>query len=217
MATSTLNPADATSWWDWVTNYDQTLANFQTAYANLVAMTPWVQANHPEMLAQHNALVQEGNQHLQELNDLKATRDYVYSWLNWLWSGASNVANFVGSEATSLYNSALTALGLQGLGIAPVVAVAGVAAAAAVLVAIGYWIQKAVAQYQRESFIQQQESQGVAPQDAINQANQTFGSPVSTSGADNLLGIPWNYVILGVVAIFVLPPLVDEFLKAKRT
>jgi hypothetical protein len=210
MASAVLQPADANYWFDWVTNYDQTLANFNAAFNQLVSNRDWIAANHPEMLAQHDALIAEGQGHIDTLNALKATRDYVMSWLNWLWSPVSATVDFTTTAAQSIYNEAKAALGLGALGLAPIVAVAGVAAAAAVLITIGYYIQKAVALNQREEFIKSQEAAGASPQQAANIADQTLG-PVGGSINDNLLGIPWTWLIVGAVLVFLGPPLIEAF------
>ncbi len=99
-----LQSADAGSWWDWITNYDQTLANFNAAYAALQAQGPYIQANHPELLSQYNQLMSDAQSHANTLNQLKATRDYVYSWLQWLGSGAQAGVNFVTSAAQNTYD-----------------------------------------------------------------------------------------------------------------
>lgn len=213
-----LQAADAGSWWNWITNYDQTLTDFNNQYQYLVEMEPYVRAMHPELLPQYNNLISRGNDQIATLNKLKATRDYVASWLDWLYNGAASGVNFLTSAATNTYNYLMSSLGLGGLGIAPVVVI-GVAAAAAALVVIGYWIKDAVAFNQRLAALQQQEnfytSNGLDPATAAakasNDVNSTLG-PVPGSAASinsNLLGIPWTWLIGGAVVVFLGPPLIE--------
>lgn len=101
----------------------------------------------------------------------------------------------------------------------PAVAI-GLAAAAAALVVIGYWINNAVAFSQKVSAMQQQEASliaaGVSPVQAAQQAAASVGvlMPSAASG-NNLLGIPWNLLIVGGMAIFLGPPLLQAFTKGK--
>lgn len=222
-----LQEADAGSWWDWITNYDATLAQFNQQYNVLMNQRSYVQNQHPELIGQYNDLINRAQSNLQKLNELKATRDYVYSWLDWLGSGVQSGVNFLTSSATNTYNYVMSSLGLQGLaglGIAPVVAI-GVAAAAAALVVIGYWIKDAYAFNQRLSALQQQEAaliaSGVPAAQAATQAqaivDNTLGpAPGSAASINsNLLGIPWTWLITGAVVVFLGPPLI-EAMSGKR-
>lgn len=224
--TVTLQPADAGSWWDWITNYDQTLKTFNQQYNQLLSQAAYVRNQHPELLDQYESLLNSAKEHLQTLNTLKATRDYVYSWLDWLNNGAKQGINFLTSAASNTYNYLMSSLGLQGLGIAPVVVI-GVAAAAAALVIIGYWIKDAVAFNQRLTALQQQEAafqaQGMTAEQAAARAQQVVNNtlgPAPGSAASinsNLLGIPWTYLVWGAVAVFLGPPLIEAMSgKGKR-
>lgn len=224
-----LQEADAGSWWDWITNYDATLASFNQQYTTLLQQKTYVQTKHPELAAQYNDLVSRAQSNLQKLNELKATRDYVYSWLDWLGGGIQSGANFLTSAASNTYNYIMSSLGLSGLaglGIAPVVAI-GVTAAAAALVVIGYWIKDAYAFNQRLSALQQQEAaliaSGVPAAQAATQAqaivDNTLGpAPGSAASINsNLLGIPWTWLITGAVVVFLGPPLIEAVSgKGKR-
>jgi hypothetical protein len=219
--TTELQPADAGSWWSWITNYDQTLQQFNDAYNTLIGQANYITTQHPELLSTYNDLVARAQDQLNTLNSLKATRDYVYSWLDWLGNGAQQGVNFLTSAASNTYNYLMSSLGLSGLaglGIAPVVVI-GVAAAAAALVVIGYWIKDAIAFNQRVAALQQQEqaliAAGVPPAQAIQQAqgivNNTLGpAPGSAASINsNLLGIPWTWIITGAVLVFLGPPLIE--------
>jgi hypothetical protein len=219
--TTELQQADAGSWWDWITNYDNTLAQFTQQYNALMSKQSYIQNQHPELVGQYNDLVSRAQSSLRTLNELKATRDYVYSWLDWLGGGIQSGVNFVTSNAANTYNYLMASFGLSGigeLGIAPVVVI-GVAAAGAALVVIGYWIKDAYAFNQRLSALQQQEAaliaSGVPAAQAATQAqaiiDNTLGpAPGSAASINsNLLGIPWTWLITGAVVVFLGPPLIE--------
>ena len=228
----TLNPNDSQAWYSWVTDFDNTYAQFQTNYNALVSLGDYVSTSHPELLPQYNDLVSRGNDNANTLAQLKATRDYVWSWLQWLNTGLQSGIDFVSSSAQSAYDAAKQALGLgaiprvvlrrglHGLGVAPLVVI-GVAAAAAALVIIGYWIKDAYAFAQRLNALQAQEAQliaaGMDPVSAAARAQEivdnTLGPAPGTAASinDNLLGIPWTWIITGAVLVFLGPPLIEAF------
>src|ERR1700682_518310 len=112
MAAVPLNPADAPSWFDFVTKFDATYASFYDNYNALMSLGPWIQTAHPELLPQYNSMLQAGAVNADQLNSLKATRDYVSSWLAWVQTGAQDMTGFVTSAAQGAYNAVTSALGL---------------------------------------------------------------------------------------------------------
>src|SRR5882672_9821845 len=94
-----LNPADAPSWYDFVTQFDKTYSSFYDNYNALMSLGPWIQTNHPELLPQYEAMLQCVGVNADQLEGLKAPRDYVWSWLQWLGAGASDVTGFVAGAA----------------------------------------------------------------------------------------------------------------------
>jgi hypothetical protein len=216
--TATLDPADSGGWLNWITNYDQTAQSFTDNYNALVALRPWVVANAPQELPNVDQLLTDGQTHAATLQKLKETRDYVASWLNWLANGYNAGVDFLQTNAAAAYNAILSFVGLNGmgsLGIAPIVVAVGLAAAAAALVVIGYWIQKAYATAQRLNALQALTAQGLSPDAAAAAVNNTMGPPGGTDG-DNLLGIPWTWLITGAVLIVVGPKVIELFDKRGR-
>lgn len=205
----TLNPNDAPSWLDFVTQFDATYQNFYDNYNALMSLGPWVQTNHPELLSQYNDMLNRGASNAYQLEQLKATRDYVYSWLQWLQSGASDISTFVSSSAQSAYDYLKSEFGLSGydggLGFIPV-AVAAVSAAAgiAALVVIAKWITDAYTFAQRLNALQDQEAKGATPQQASAIVNSVLGTPPSTE----FLGIPFTLLVWGAIAIILGPPII---------
>ena len=107
-----LNATDAPSWWDFITKFDATYASFNENYDALKQLGTYIQTKHPELLAQYNQMMQDGASNAAKLAQLKATRDYVYSWLTWLENGGTDITTFLSSTAQSAYNWALKQLGL---------------------------------------------------------------------------------------------------------
>lgn len=208
----TLNPADAPSWYNFVTQFDATYASFYDNYNALMSLGPYIQTKHPELLPQYNAMLQAGAVNADKLEGLKATRDYVYSWLQWLQTGAGDAASFVGSAAQSVYDFAKKELGL---GFVPVaVAVIGVGAAIAALVVIAGWITDAYVFAQRLNALQDAEARGATPEQAAAIVNSALGPP--PSGTSNFLGIPWTLLIWGAIAVFIGPPVLKMLTGDKR-
>jgi len=211
-----LNPNDAPSWWDFITKFDATFASFNENYSALQQLGPYIQNNHPELLSQYNSMMQQGATNDATLQKLKATRDYVYSWLQWLETGAGNIASFVSSTAQSTYSWALQQMGLggieEGLGFIPVaMAVIGTAAGIAALVVIAKWITDAYTFAQRLNALQAQEAQGLTPAQASQIVNQTLGAPSS----GGFLGIPWVLIAWAAIAVVIGPPVIKAITDAR--
>jgi hypothetical protein len=210
-----LDQADAPTWYDFVTKFDTTYRSFYDNYNAIMALGPYIQNSHPELLPQYMDMLQAGAVNADRLEGLKATRDYVYSWLQWLQSGASDISSFVYSGAQSTYDWAKRQLGLgdAGLGVIPVaVAVIGVSAAIAALVVIAKWITDAYVFAQRLNALQDAERRGMTPQAAAAYVDSTLG-PVSSGG---ILGIPWTLLIWGALAIALGPPIIKAITGGER-
>ncbi len=134
-----LNPADAPSWFDFVTNFDATKKAFDDNYTALLQVGPQID-RYPGLRAQWEKLVSEGTDHYNTLQKLQTTRDYAASWLNWLQSGAKGIFSFLGFEG----------FGNDGaLGFPVAIAIVGIGVAVAALTAISYWIANAYELAQR--------------------------------------------------------------------
>lgn len=214
--TATLDPVDAQGWLQWVTNFDGTYQSFTENFNALAAVRPWAAANAPQELPAVDQLLSEGAAHAATMAKLKETRDYVVGWLNWLSNGINSGVNFVETNAAAAYAGAMSWLGLNGvaglgsLAIAPIIVAVGLTAAAAALVTIGYWVQKAYREAQRLNALQALVAQGTSAAAAAAVVDQTLGPAGGTDG-DNLLGIPWQWLITGAVLIFVGPKVIEAF------
>lgn len=211
MAQVILTPIDAPSWWDFITKFDATYQSFQDNYNALMYLGPYIQTQHPELLVQYEDMLQQGAVNADKLNQLKATRDYVYSWLTWLQQGGADVSSFIASGAQSTYDWITKQLGLSearqtGLGIAPLIVLVSAAAGIAALVAVAAWITDAYVFAQRLNALQDLESKGYSPEQAAQTVNAALGPPPSQAGG-GFLGIPFGLLVWGAVAIFLGPPL----------
>lgn len=214
MAGVTLAPADAPAWYDFVTKFDATWNSFHDNYDALMQLGPYIQNSHPELLPQYEAMLQAGAVNADQLNGLKATRDYVYSWLQWLQTGASDVSSFVSSAAQTAYDYVKAQLGLGEMGFVPVaLAVIGVSAAIAALVVIAKWITDAYTFAQRLNALQAEEAKGATPAQAAATVNAVLGDPNAPS---NFLGIPWSLLIWGALALTFGPTILRMFTGDRR-
>jgi hypothetical protein len=211
MTDTALSPADAPSWTQFVTNFDQAYSDFYTNYNGLMAQGPYIQSTHPELLDYYNSLLQQGSDAAYKLEQLKATRDYVSSWLTYLQNGVDSAM----ATAQAAYDNAKSALGLSGLGdlgIAPVIVVVGLAAATVTLVEVSNLIGQYYAAAQRFNQLQALEATGVSPAQAAAQVNAVSGPPPT----NDFLGIPWSTLAFVALAIFLGPPLIDAFERNRR-
>lgn len=196
----TLNPSDAGSWLDFVTKFDNASATFTANYNGLMALGPYIQTKHPELLPQYEAMLQRGSEHAYTLQQLKYTRDTAAAWIAWLQQGAQNTFDWFKSTV------GLQGVEQNGFGYVPViVAIVGIAAASAALLVIASWIKDAYVFAQRTNALQDMERKypGATPAQVSAAVNATLGAP----GSNEFLGIPWTLLIWGAVAVFLGPPL----------
>jgi hypothetical protein len=191
--TPALQEQDAPEWYDFVVDFDNTYNSFMTNYDALLKLGPVV-ARNPGLFPDYDSLVNRGADLYNQLNRLKATRDYAASWLNWVQSGATGVFNYIGR-----------AVGLQGLGVAPILAIAGLASATAVLIAAGSYIADLIKFSQRSNLAMQLEATGkYTPAQIAEMVTGTFGKP-PTGG---LFGLDFNWIIYAALAIYLGPPII---------
>lgn len=82
--------------------------------------------------------------------------------------------------------------------------VIGAATGIAALVLIAKWITDAYSFAQRLNALQAQEAQGLTPQQAATVVNSALGPPSS----NNFLGIPFQLLIWGAIAVVLGPPVI---------
>jgi hypothetical protein len=213
-STSSLNPNDAPSWSEFVTNYDAAAQQFNTTLSNLQSLNQVAQT-HPAMLAQYQQLLAEGQADQQLMQELGQTRNVVAQWLQQIGSSANTIT----SEATHIWqqseigaqeawNYIAGELGLKGLGQWQIVF--GVVAAISLLAAIVWWISDAQTMVQRLRYIQQLESEGYSAAAAAQQATNALGPPPGSvptwaGAAQAAAQMPWGLIVGGIAAIVILP------------
>jgi hypothetical protein len=188
---ATMQQADANSWLKFVTDFDEVNEAFEDNYAALLAIGPQVN-QYPDLIPNYDRLVNEGATHRQTLQNLKATRDYAASWLNWLKSGARGVFQYFGLS------------GSHGLGAIPLVL--GVGAAIAALASITYYMKEIYIAAQRYNTFITERARGRSPEQAVVAAKQLF--PEGSLFGSLISGDTMTYIMIGLFAIFVAPSLI---------
>lgn len=202
MAT-TLQPLDAPAWSDFILKFDAAYSQFMANYDALLKLGPYINSQHPELIPQYDALVSTGTDHYNRLIALKKTRDYVSGWLDWISTGAQQAWDYVKGT-----------LGLEGtLGLPVVAPIIGLAAALAALALITKWIVEAYEFAQRLNALQRLEDQGYTPAQAAAAVNATIGPPRQSN--ENVLGIPFELIIWGAIAIFLGPPIIKALTERR--
>jgi hypothetical protein len=218
--TSSLNPADAPSWSQFVTNFDAAAANFQRVLSNLQANGSYVSSRHPELQSQYNSLLAEGQYNANLMGELRETRNTIQNWLGYLQQQGQSIT----SNAESAFNSAEAAVeegwnwlageaGLSGLGQWQIGL--GVVAGLAIIASIVWWITDAQQFNARIAMIKQNEAQGQTPAQAVQNTNAALGPPPGSTptwagAASQAASLPWGWIMGALVAVVLLPPVIRE-------
>lgn len=202
--TGVVNEKTAPKWSEWITDFDKSYDLFYDNYKGLKAQKSFIENQHPELKEKYNRLLKEAEQHKNKLEQLKNVRDKVMLVINEYqklqppeqpWPKAGGL----------LY-------GLGTLQAAPVVVGISIASASAALIAISKWIKDTYQFAQRVNELRRLENEeGLSPQEAANVVEKTMG-PAETS----LFGIPFKWIILGGVVIFVGPPLIKAISDGRK-
>lgn len=175
MAGFSLSIGDAPAWYKFVSDYPTAHKQFNTNYDALLKLKSYVVGKHTELIPQYNKMVADGYQNKLKLDQLSSVRNAAFDWLD-------SVGGFF-----------KRAVGLNGLGVVPVVVVGvGVVAAGATLAAVGYWVTDAYKFAQKLNALQAMEAKGVPPDEAARIIQETLGdSPFK------LFGLPVNWLLIG--------------------
>lgn len=221
MAQTQLTQVQAPDWLSWVTNYDNTRKLFLDNWWALKNMRPWVAEKHPELLKQHDAIMQKFLDQVPTIDALGQLRADVVGWLQSIGATVQAALNFTGIQAGIDWLKGT--FGLHGLepgtieqnqmGLAPVVWVAiSIGTAAASLVAIANMIKDAGLYSQRLAALKELEDRGYTAQQAAGIVNQVVGAP----GSNQFLGLPINELLLGAVALVLGPPIIKAISEGVR-
>jgi hypothetical protein len=215
----TLDPADQPTWAGYVSDFDAAVQTVSNNVAGLVSLGPTIQSNYPQLLAQYQQLLSDGQSWLAKLQGLQATRDKVSAWLSGLWDSYTGAVAPLTSKITDVAESIFPLQGLsadqrrQALGIVPlVIAGIGLAAFGAAVYGAIQWAKQHDEFKTRlaaiDSQAQAQIAQGVPPQTAYANAIANVSKALGAPGSGMSLGT--QALIIGglvLVAIFVVPRL----------
>lgn len=190
-----LQPAEASNWSEWITNFDKSYSVFQTNYAGLLNSKNYIYSKHPELKSEYDALVKRGAEQDAVIQRLRGLRDTVKSWLDGLGGAYQSSVNTVSDWMTSISNFFSGGNNVQGLGVIPVIM--GIAAATAALAAIGYWITDAYKFAQKLNAMQALEAKGLTPQEAAK-------AVANLDNSGSVFGVP-IWLIVGAGVLFLVP------------
>jgi hypothetical protein len=207
--TVTLDPGDAPTWTQYLTDFDQAVSQVQATLSALQSQPP----ADPAASGVYNQLVSDGQAWLGKLRNLQSMRDSVASWLSGIVSEVSDPFVAIG------LSGAPPAPRAQQLGIVPlIVAGVGLAAFAAVVYGALQWAQQA----QRFSQLNRQAQAAIAggadPQAAYAQAARTLNI-AAPAGGGFLSGLGSNLLLWGAAAALLLwlgPKLLDRITHQAR-
>lgn len=208
---------NAPDWISWITNFDNTRKLYLDNWWALKNMRPWVVEKHPELLAQHDAIMQKFLDQVPTIDNLQRVRDQVdnfFRGLGIIGQGVQNVLNFTGIQSGIDWLKGTFGFSgyskESGLGFVQVIAVAvGIAAATAALITIAKMVTDAGLYSQRLAALKEMEDRGYTPQQAADVVNQVVGAPgTSITPQGDFLGLPVNQLLIGAVALVLGPPII---------
>jgi hypothetical protein len=194
--------SEANSWYKYITDFDALYRTFDDNYNALVSIGPEVQRN-PGIIPNYDKLVEDGAGYRQRLIELKATRDYIYSWLAWLQSGASGVFSAVGLNGSRG----------RGLGEMGALQMVPLAIFAAFVAACGYYLKDVYIAAQRWNVYQSELDKGRSPAQAVATANGLF--PQSSIFGSVFGNETMTYVLLAGLAFLLGPAIIKAMTGGK--
>ncbi len=214
-----LDEKQAPDWIKWITDYDATRKLFIDNYRALQTLRPWVAAKHPELLAQHDAMMKKFTDQFTAIDNLQRVRDQVGNFINGLGIIGSTIQT--GAKTVSDWVKGVFGLGdgeYDGLGFVPVVWVAiSVGTASAALITIASLIKEAYLYSTRLNALKEAEDRGATPEQAAQIVNSVLGKPgTSVTGNSNFMGIPFNTLALAAMAVFLGPPIINAISKGRK-
>lgn len=184
---------DAPAWYKFITDFDPTYKTFTDNYKGLIASRNFVYTKHPALRPEYDRLLSEGTKNYNKLTQLKKTRDDVKNWLGGIKDWAKSI------------------IGMDGLGILPVVALSAASAIAA-LSAVAYWSIDAYKFAARLNKLRDLEAGGMSPGAAAQVVDVALGPVGSGSG---ILGGNLKWIVIGVGLFLLYPVIRDTFVKRK--
>lgn len=209
-----LTPDKAPDWIAWITNFDNTRKLFVENYRALKALRPWVAEKHPELLAQHDAIMKKFTDQIPAVDNLTNLRNTVGGWIQAIGGTIQNALNFTGVQAGIDWLK--KSFGLHGLAAVQIVPVAiTLVSATAAMIAIAQMIADAGMYSQRLAMIKAFEEKGYTPEQAAAYVNAAVGPPKQPK-EDQFLGLPIKELLFGVVAIVLGPPIIKAITEGRK-
>jgi len=202
----TLQPSDAPTWSQYLTDFDQAVNRTQQMLGELQAQTP---PTDPTALEAYNQLLVDGAGWLDKLRNLQSMRDSVASWVSGLVTSAEQTADIYAQQGIPLGRAPGGQLGIVPLVIAGI----GLASFAAVVYGALQWAQQASRFSQLNAMAQAAIAKGADPQAAYSQAGKTLNITAGTPGGGFFSSIGSNLVWAGalvVLALWLGPKLLDR-------
>lgn len=222
MAQTQLLPSQAPDWLSWITNYDNTRKLFLDNWWALKNARPWVVEKHPELLKQHDAVMQKFLDAVPTIDGLGQLRATVASWIEGIGGTIQAALNFTGIQAGidwlkgtfGFHGMEPGTIESNQMGLAPVVWVAiSIGTAAASLLTIANMIKDAGMYSQRLEALKELEARGYTAEQAAGIVNQVVGAPVS----NEFLGLPITQLLFGAMALVLGPPIIKAISEGRKS
>lgn len=184
-----LTPQEVQSWYKIITDFPGYYNNFVKNFSALVQQGQYIREKRPELLPEYNRLLESGSKTYAKLQSLKTNVDKMRS----IWS-----------DVTGWLRSAV---GLEGLGIAPIIW-AGMATGAAIgiLTGVANWLTEVSTFAARVEEAKRLEAKGLSPSEVTRQLKERFGEPGS---GGSFFGIPIKAIMLGIIGLIALPTILN--------
>lgn len=214
-----LVPQDAPAWSQFVRDFDGAYKSFADNRAALVALGPYIQREHPELVPQYHSMLARAAELAPKLQSLAQTRAQVAGWLGSagnVYQRAVDLTSQAIEKVAGTVSAARRALGLGELAVLPIVAVVGLAAAGTALVAVTKWVADAFLFAKRLNAMQDLEAKGYAPAEAAAAVNRVMGEPNAPSGIERTAStLLWVVALIGL-GLVVVPRLLPEPSRTRR-
>lgn len=190
MTAQIASPQEAQEWYKIITDFPGFFANYQNNYNGLVSQGNYIYTKHPEWKADYDALL---NKSTDTYNKLFSINDSINSIKN-------NWSDFTGWLSG--------AVGLNSLGILPLIwAGVSAAAAAAIIYEAGQLLGQMADRAARYNMAKDYEAKGMTPAQAAAQVKGVLGAPGSSG---TFLGLSYTVWAIGAAAVLLGPTLLKR-------
>lgn len=210
---------DAPAWSQFVRDFDGAHKSFSDNRAALIALGPYIQREHPELVPQYQSMLARAAELAPKLQSLAQQRAQVAGWLGSagnVYQRAVDLTSQAIEQVAGTVSAARRALGLGELAALPIIAVVGLAAAGSALVAVTKWVADAFLFAKRLNAMQDLEAKGYSPDAAASAVNRVMGEPNAPGGIERTASTILWVVALAGIAFVLLPRLLPDNSRARR-